>query len=119
MILASAILSKYTHVTDRRQTDIRHIMTIADIAMELQHLAEMCNSNSILSCLVLIRAAKRLKILIALNLAIKNFRKKKHEMYINYQPQHMSFCSREKQSYLKRSVQLRSSLQLLQDQPVV
>ena len=38
-------------------------------------------------------------------------------MYINYQPQHMSFRSREKQSYLKRSVQLRSSLQLLQVQP--
>ena len=37
-------------------------------------------------------------------------------MYINYQPQHMSFRSREKQSYFefKRSVQLRSSLQLLQ-----
>ena len=40
-------------------------------------------------------------------------------MYINYQPQHMSFRSREKQSYLKRSAQLRSSLQLLQVQPVV
>ena len=40
-------------------------------------------------------------------------------MYINYQPQHMSFRSREKQSYLKRSVQLRCSLQLLQVQPVV
>jgi len=40
-------------------------------------------------------------------------------MYISYQPQHMSFRSREKQSYLKRSVQLRSSLQLLQVQPVV
>jgi len=34
-------------------------------------------------------------------------------MYINYQPQHMSFRSREKQSYLKRSVQLRSSLQFV------
>ena len=40
-------------------------------------------------------------------------------MYINYQPQHMSFRSREKQSYLERSVQLRFSLQLLQVQPVV
>jgi len=40
-------------------------------------------------------------------------------MYINYQPQHMSRHSRKKQSYLKRSVQLRSSLQLLQVQPVV
>jgi len=40
-------------------------------------------------------------------------------MYISYQPQHMSFRSREKQSYLKWSVQLRSSLQLLQVQPVV
>ena len=29
-------------------------------------------------------------------------------MYINYQPQHVPFRSREKQSYLKRSVQLRS-----------
>ena len=40
-------------------------------------------------------------------------------MYINYQPQHISFLSREKQSYPKQSVQLRSSLQLLQVQPVV
>ena len=40
-------------------------------------------------------------------------------MYIDYQLQHMSFRSREKQSYLKRFVQLRSSLQLLQVQPVV
>jgi len=40
-------------------------------------------------------------------------------MNISYQPQHMSFRSREKQPYLKRSVQLRSSLQLLQVQPVV
>jgi len=30
-------------------------------------------------------------------------------MYINYQPQNMLFRSREKQSCLKRSVQLRSS----------
>jgi len=40
-------------------------------------------------------------------------------MYINYQLQHMSFRSREKQSYLKQSMQLRSSLQLLQVQAVV
>jgi len=40
-------------------------------------------------------------------------------MYINYQPQHISFRSREKQSYVKRSVQLRFSLQLLQVQLVV
>jgi len=40
-------------------------------------------------------------------------------MHINYQPQHVSFRSREKQSYLKQSVKLRSSLQLLQVQPVV
>jgi len=40
-------------------------------------------------------------------------------MYINYQSQHMSFRSEENQSYVKRSVHLRSSLQLLQVQPVV
>ena len=43
--------------------------------------------------------------LILVNLEIN---RKKHIMYINYQPHHMSFCSREKQLFLKRLVQLRS-----------
>jgi len=63
------------------------------------------------------RAEGRLKILILVNLEIN--RQKIQTMYINYQRQHMSFRSRGRQSYLKRSVQLRSSLQLLQVQPVV
>ena len=62
------------------------------------------------------RAAGRLKILILVNLEIN---RKKQAMYINYQEQNMSFRTSEKQSYLKRSVQLHSSLQLLQVQPVV
>ena len=45
----------------------------------------------------------RLKILILVNLEIN---RKKQTVYINYQPQHMSFHSREKHSYLKRSVRL-------------
>ena len=53
------------------------------------------------------RAAGRLKISILVNLEI------------NRKKQHMSFCSREKQSYLILSVQLHSRLQLLQVQPVV
>ena len=64
-----------------------------------------------------IRTAGRLKILILVNLEIN--RKRKQKMYVNYQPQHMLFHSREKQSYLEWSVQLRSSVQLLQVQPVV
>jgi len=80
-----------------------------DTTLENYDREKKCNNNNN-------RAAGRLKILILVNLEISL---KKQTMSINYQPQHMSFCSREKQSYLKRSVQLRSSLQLLQVQPVV
>jgi len=71
---------------------------------------------------IIIKAAGRLKILIAIKILILvnvEINRKKQTMYINYQPQHMSFRSSEKQSYLKWSVQLRSGLQLLQVQPVV
>ena len=80
--------------------------------------------NSILSIFddrcVIIRAAGRLKILILVYLEINlEINLKKQTMYINYQRQHMSFRSREKQSYLKRSVQLRSSPQLLHNAEII
>ena len=60
------------------------------------------------------RAAGRLKILILVNLEIN--RKKTDNVYRLPNAVHVISL---KQSYLKRSVQLRSSLQLLQVQPVV
>jgi len=41
MILASAVLSQYTRITDRQTTDDdRHLMGIAELAMQLQRSAK-------------------------------------------------------------------------------
>ena len=40
MILASAVLSQYTRVTDRRQTTERHLIGIVELAMQLQRSAK-------------------------------------------------------------------------------
>ena len=63
------------------------------------------------------RAAGWLKISILVNLEIN--RKKKTDSGYQLPTTAQVIRSREKQLYLKRSVQLRSSLQLLQVQPVV
>ena len=40
MIVSLAVLSQYTCVTNRRQTDRRHLVAIAELAMQLQRSAK-------------------------------------------------------------------------------
>ena len=40
MILASAVLSQYTRVTDRQTTDRQHLIGTAELAMQLERSAK-------------------------------------------------------------------------------
>jgi len=47
MILASVVLSQYARITDDRQTDRRHHIPIAELAMQLQRSAK--NRSTVLA----------------------------------------------------------------------